>query len=128
MSAVYQRVSQDQFHDENKIYTNGQIEWVRVYFKIALTTHTIYYNIPIQWTITRFLKKIHMWIMTDFEHLNEDHATFVIETGQDLGEEAPCLQPDDNATFKEIFILTEKWPSFYVEVTAEGRSGLLVVY
>jgi hypothetical protein len=125
---MYTRVSQEQFHDENKIYTNGEIEWVRVYFKIALTTHTIYYNIPIHWTITRFLKKIHMWIMTDFEHLNEDNATFVIETGQDLAEEAPCLQPDDNATFKDIFTARGIWPSFYVDVTPEGRSGLVVNY
>jgi hypothetical protein len=128
MTSFYSRVAESQVHDVNKIYTNGQIEWVRVYFKIALTTHTIYYNIPIHWTITRFLKKIHMWIMTDFEHLNEEHATFVIETGQHLGEEAPCLQPDDNTTFKERFILTGKWPSFYVDVTAEGQSGLIVNY
>jgi hypothetical protein len=69
-----------------------------------------------------------MWIMTDFEHLNEDLATFVIETGQNLAEEAPCLEPNDDTTFKDKFTARSIWPSFYVDVTTEGRSGLVVNY
>lgn len=125
---LYTRETHSQLTNENKkIFTDGDIEWVSVYFKISLTAHTIYYNVPIHWTITKLLKKIHLWILTDFGHLNEDHVTFLIEMCQEIPdvrpEDAPCLPPDDTITYREKFILNNKWPSFYVEVNAGQEEG-----
>jgi hypothetical protein len=94
------------------------MEWVSVRFKVAYTTDVIFYNIPIKWSITRFVTKVHLWILTDFGHLNEYASTLLVEMGQEIQgvrpEEAPYLTPDANLTYQDKFIANGKWPSFYV--------------
>ena len=121
---LYTRETNRQLTHQQRIFTDGEIEWVTVYFKVSFTEDKIHYNVPIHWTISKLLKKIHMWILTDFGHLNEDSVTFLIQMCQDIpdvrDEDAPCLPPDSTTTFKEKFTLNNKWPSFYVEVNSEG--------
>jgi hypothetical protein len=129
---LYTRETHRQLTHQQKIFTDGEIEWVTVYFKVSFTEDKIYYNVPIHWTITKLLKKIHLWILTDFGHLNEDSITHLIQMCQEIpdvrDEDAPSLTPDGTVTFKEKFTLNNKWPSFYVEVNSgEGGVGLGLV-
>jgi len=88
-----------------------QIDQIRVYVKLVLTTQTKYYNINLNWTITEFLEYIKTKAMDDFLINNVDANTFnassqetkleyvVVEAGQRIegiqDENAPELQNSD---------------------------------
>ena len=52
---TYSRISEIQQSSQNVILTDGITEWVTVYFKEAYTENIKYYNIPIKWTIEKFI-------------------------------------------------------------------------
>ena len=94
-----------------------RIEYVTVYFKVSNTECFVYYNVDIHWTITHFLDKIKIWALTDFGFsLSSDQAVKVIEAGQPEAENAPCLEPNDEITYKSYYLENNKWPSFYLQL------------
>ena len=83
----YSRISSIQQASENIIYTDGITEWVTVYFKEAFTTNIKYYNIPIKWTIEKFINIVKEWIMDDFDLVNRNCNSIsinIIEMGQEI--------------------------------------------
>lgn len=109
----------------HKIYSNGDFEWCTIYFKIAGTTDIIYYNVPIKWSITKFLKTIEQWITTDFNLANlQNHTIEIIETGQEIHgikpENAPKICSGE-LTYQEQFLTNNRnnWPSFYIKIICQ---------
>ena len=120
--AYYSRISEIQQASENIIYTDGITEWVTVYFKEAFTTNIKYYNIPIKWTIEKFINIVKEWIMDDFDLVNRNCNSIsinIIEMGQEISgiksEDAPYLE-EEEITYYDKFITTKKWPSFYIKI------------
>jgi hypothetical protein len=120
--AYYSRISDIQQASENIIYTDGVTEWVTVYFKEAFTTNIKYYNIPIKWTIEKFINIIKEWIIEDFDLVSRNYTSFsinIIEMGQEISgiksEDAPHLE-EDEITYYDKFITTKKWSSFYIKI------------
>jgi hypothetical protein len=118
----YSRISSIQQASENIIYTDGITEWVTVYFKEAFTTNIKYYNIPIKWTIEKFINIVKEWIMDDFDLVNRNCNSIsinIIEMGQEISgiksEDAPYLE-EEEITYYDKFITTKKWPSFYIKI------------
>jgi len=123
--AYYSRISEIQQASENIIYTDGITEWVTVYFKEAFTTNIKYYNIPIKWTIEKFLNIVKEWIIPDFNLVNRNYTDFtinIIEMGQEISgiksEDAPHLE-EEEITYYDKFISKKNWPSFYIKIVKQ---------
>lgn len=94
-----------------------RIEYVTIYFKLCNTDCYVYYNVDIHWTISQFLDKIRLWALTDFGFsLISQQGVIVIEAGQPQAENAPCIEPNDDLTYKSCYIDNNKWPSFYIQL------------
>lgn len=123
---TYSRISQIQEASQNVILTDGISEWVTVYFKEAFTTNIKYYNIPIKWTIEKFLNILGEWIVEDFDfqsrNYNNDYEYFIniIEMGQEISgvkpEDAPPVE-EEEITYYDKYIVNKKWPGFYIKIT-----------
>jgi hypothetical protein len=118
----YSRISEIQQASENIIYTDGITEWVTVYFKEAFTTNIKYYNIPIKWTIEKFINIVKEWIIDDFDLVSRNYKGFsinIIEMGQEIpgikSEDAHYLE-EEEITYYDKFISTKKWSSFYIKI------------
>jgi len=66
-----------------------------IYFKVARTTRTAFYNVDLNWTTEQFINIMREKVIEDF---NLENAEFV-DTAQELigiaGEDAPALTPSD---------------------------------
>lgn len=121
----YSRISETQQSLKNIIYTDGITEWVTVYFKEAYTTNIKYYNIPIKWSIEKFLNTVKKWIMKDFDLSSRNYdGTYcysinIIEIGQEISginsEDAPCIEKEE-ITYHDKYIINNKWPGFYIKI------------
>lgn len=91
-----------------------RIEYVTIYVKLAQTDFFAYYNINIHWSMTTFLEKIRLWILTDTMNTSPSQSVKLVETGQPEQHNAPCVESNDNMTYINKYLLQNKWPSFYV--------------
>jgi hypothetical protein len=114
----YTRISFDKRASENHIYTDDTIEWVRVYFKLDENSQ-IYYNVPIKWTIEKFINIINVWIMNDFNLAGRNYKIELVQTGQEIEgvkpENCPKLMSEE-ITYYDKFIAKNIWPSFYIKI------------
>jgi len=118
---IYSRISEIQ-SVKNIICSDGINEWVTVYFKEAYTTNIKYYNIPIKWTIEKFLNIVKEWIIEDFDLQNRNYNNYrinIIEMGQEISginpEDADCLE-EEETTYYDKYIANNKWSGFYIKV------------
>jgi hypothetical protein len=105
---------------ENKILTDGIIEWVTVYFKIAKTDSIIYYNIPLKWSLSYFITIISQWVLSDLNL--ENRSIQIIPMGQEISGEEPedCpILSGSLHSYYDKFIKLNKWPSFYIKINRE---------
>lgn len=108
----------DQIYEGDDIY---RLEYVTIYVKIAQTNDSNYYNININWSMTTFLDKIKLWVLTDHNHSDSRGRSLqtvkVVETGQPDEHNAPCIEEDNQLTYKNRYLVFNKWPSFYIIIT-----------
>lgn len=124
MAAAYLRISSDEERrHSNCVHGDVFLRWVPVYFKIINEQHqmlgSMYYNIPLFWSITRMKYEIHHWIMSDVALTYENYIAVFIETGQDLEETKPedgKVLEGETATFCAKYTDLNKWPSFYIKL------------
>jgi hypothetical protein len=74
-----------------------------IYFKVARTTRTAFYNVDLNWTIEQFINIMREKVIEDF---NLENAEFV-DTAQELiigmaAEDAPALTPS-NRTIRDYY-------------------------
>ena len=87
--------------------TNNQIS-SSIYFKVAYTCDTKYYDIPHNWSISQFINSIRGKVRRDFQiHTEVD----IVEAGQ--GEEAPALEPEQ-ITFRQKYFNQIPYLAFYI--------------
>jgi len=106
-----------------KVYGDTFLQWVPVYFKVINETNemlgTIFYNIPLFWSITRLKYEIHHWIMSDIELIHTNYIAMFIETGQEIEEVLPengKYLEGETITFNVKYTMYDKWPSFYIKL------------
>ena len=122
---TYSRISEIQQSSQNVILTDGITEWVTVYFKEAYTENIKYYNIPIKWTIEKFINIVGEWIIGDFDLQSRNYDNYlinIIEMGQEIpgikSEDAPCVE-EEEITYYDKYIRNKKWPGFYIKITTK---------
>jgi len=76
---------------------------ISIYFKVARTTRTAFYNVDLNWTTEQFINIMREKVIEDF---NLENAEFV-DTAQELimgiaGEDAPALSPT-NRTIRDYY-------------------------
>jgi hypothetical protein len=83
----------------------------RVYFKVAYTCNTKYYNIPHNWSISQLINTIRGKARQDFQiHTEID----IVEAGQPgISEEAPALEPEQ-ITFQQKYLNRIPYLAFYI--------------
>lgn len=91
-----------------------RIEYITIYMKLAETDFFVYYNINIHWSMTTFLEKMKLWILTDTINSTPSHSVKLVETGQPEQHHAPCIEKDDHMTYKNKYLIHNNWPTFYV--------------
>ena len=121
----YSRIAPNNNQNLRKIYSDGNSEWVTVYFKEAFTSNIIFYNIPITWSIEQFINIVKEWIMGDFigRRNNNRHVNYsinIIEMCQEIpgvnSEDAPPLE-ESETTYYNKYILDNKFPGFYIKIS-----------
>jgi len=123
--AAYLRISDDEERQNlQRVYGDEFLQWVPVYFKVISDFHnamgTIYYNIPLFWSVTRMKYEIHHWIMSDLHFPYSNYTAVFIEMGQEIEgvppEDGKILE-GETITFAEKYINQNKWPSFYIKLS-----------
>lgn len=82
-----------------------------IYFKVAYTCNTKYYDIPHNWSISQFINSIRGKVRRDFQiHTEVD----IVEAGQPgISEEAPALEPEQ-ITFQQKYYNRIPYLAFYI--------------
>jgi len=124
--AAYLRISTDEERENPRdVYGDEFLRWVPVYFKVVNSVTydsmgTIFYNIPLFWSIARMKYEIHHWIMSDLQFSYSSYVAVFIEAGQETEgvrpENAKVLE-GETTTFAEKYTDLLKWPSFYIKLS-----------
>ena len=112
------RENQHQTIQTNPFY-RGQIDLVRIPFKLAGTSQTRIYDIPTNLSIANFIEHIKNNAYIDF-NINRSHNIEIVEAGQDIpnvrGEDAPALRSEFNVTVREKYDGRYDDLAFYIRV------------
>jgi hypothetical protein len=82
-----------------------------IYFKVAYTCDTKYYDIPHNWSISQLINTIRGKARQDFQIHSEID---IVEAGQPgISEEAPALEPEQ-ITFKQKYLRQIPYLAFYI--------------
>ena len=123
--AAYLRISSnEERHNLRGVCGDEFLQWVSVYFKVISDHHdmmgTIFYNIPLFWSITRLKYEIHHWIMSDLQFPYSNYTAVFIESGQEaegvLPEDGKILE-GETISFAEKYTHQDRWPSFYIKLS-----------
>jgi len=87
---------------------------ISIYFKVARTTRTAFYNVDLNWTTEQFINIMREKVIEDF---NLENAEFV-DTAQELiigvaAEDAPALRPS-NRTIRDYYGARIYHLAFYI--------------
>lgn len=127
----YSRIAPNNNQELRKIHSDGESEWVTVYFKEAYTSNIIFYNIPIKWSIEEFINIVKEWVMGDFigrrnNHRNVYYSISIIEMCQEIpgvnSEDAPALE-ESHVTYFNKYILDNKFPGFYIKISENDSNN-----
>jgi len=112
------RENQHQTIQTNPFY-RGEIELVRIPFKLAGTGQTRIYDIPTNLSIANFIEHIKNNAYIDF-NINRSHNIEIVEAGQNIpnirGEDAPALRCEFNVTIREKYNGMIEQLAFYIRV------------
>ena len=103
-----------------QIHYHQEMRYICCYFKVARTSFSKIYNIPIDWKICDFITNIKEYCSQDFPgEVLTNNIEFVF-VGQDPtppgqnAEDAPGLDEDDTETFYDKYISRNIFPAFYI--------------
>jgi hypothetical protein len=106
------------------IYSHQDMRYTCCYFKVARTSFSKIYNIPIDWKMCDFINNIKGYCSQDFPGTVLTSNIEIVLVGNDplqgrAAEDADALAltQDDTETFYEKYISRNVFPSFYIRNT-----------
>ena len=103
-----------------QIHYHEGTRYICCYFKVARTSFSKMYNVPIDWKMCDFINNIKEYCAQDFPGnvLTSNNIEFVY-VGQDTpqgqyAEDGAALDQDDTETFYDKYISRNIFPAFYI--------------
>ena len=103
-----------------QIHYYQEMRYICCYFKVARTSFSKMYNIPVDWKMCDFINNIKEYCSQDFpgDVLTSNNIEFVY-VGQDIpqgqyAEDGVALDHDDTETFYDKYVSRNLFPAFYI--------------
>ena len=102
-----------------QIYLHQDMRYTCCYFKVARTSLSKIYNIPIDWKMCDFINNVKGYCSQDFSgNVLTSNIEFVCVGQEQIpgqsAEDAEALDQDDTESFYDKYISRNIFPSFYI--------------
>ena len=104
-----------------QIHYHHEMRYICCYFKVARTSFSKKYNVPVDWKMCDFITNIKEYCSQDFPgHVLTNNNIEFVYVGQDSpppgqqAEDGAALNQDDTETFYDKYVSRNLFPAFYI--------------